>query len=165
MKSLILGLLLVSGCVSGSVVEPRVCSSATLTFPGAPFVNPGIQLPPVTQSLTPDVGFDKDIITKVLLIDGAITRADGGNFDFVDEIMISIASPNGGQDLVVLDSQHNSGTTLPVMASDKNLIDYIDHNNKLTVNVTINSQNPPANSWDLKAELCVSAEADKTYSF
>lgn len=165
MKLFILGsLCFLCSCISGSVVEPRACDTQTISFPGVP-VNPGVQLPPVMKSFTFDVGEGKDLISKVLLLDGSLTRSDGGDFGFLDEIMISVASPNGGEDLVLWDSQHNSGTTLPITASDTNLVDYIDSNDKFTVNVTVSTQQPPQSSWGINIDLCVSAEVDKTYTF
>lgn len=165
MKSFFLSLIcgaFLGGCISANVVEPRACDSKTITFPGAP-TNPGIQIPPVTQSFTLDVGEGKDLVTKVLLLDGQFTRTDGTDFGFLDEIMVSVASPNGGDDVVLWDSQHNSGTVLDVKGSDANLVDYIDENNKFTVVITLSTQQPPVNAWSLNVSLCVSAEADKTY--
>ena len=168
MKTLILGLLVfIGGCVQATVEESRACDSKTVSFPGAP-LNPGLQLPPVTQSFTFDSGVGKDIITKVLLVDGQLSRDDGSSLAFLDEIMVSIAAPNGSSDdLVIWDSQGaaNDATSLAVKASDKNLLDYIDSNNNFTVNVTISTQQPPSSDWVLKVDLCVSAEADKMYSF
>ena len=162
MKTLILGLLFLGGCVQATVTEPRACDATLLSFPGAP-VNPGLQLPPVTQSFTLDTGAGSDL-TQVKLLNGQLTLADAGDFSFLDEIMISVADPNGGADLVLWDSQHNSGTQLAVQASDANLVNYIDGNNKFTINVTISTQQPPQNTWQLDVALCVSAELDKTVS-
>lgn len=165
MKSFLLSLLLsvfACGCLSASVTEPRACDTVTLSFPGAP-ANPGIQIPPVTQSFTLSVGFGKDLLTKVYLLDGQLTLANGGDFGFLDEIMITVSNSNGGDDLPLWDSQHNSGTVLDVAASDANLADYIDGNGNFALNVTVSSQHPPTNGWDLDVALCVSAEVDKTY--
>lgn len=167
MKTLILSLLFIGGCVQATIEEPRACDSKLVTFPGAP-LNPGVQLPPLTQSFTFDTGVGKDIATKVLLVDGQLSRDDGSSLSFLDEIMISIAAPDGsGDDLVIWDSQgaSNAATSIAVKASDKNLLDYIDSNNKFTINVVISTQQPPTSDWGLNVALCVSAEADKTYSF
>lgn len=161
MKLFILLALLLGGCAQVTVDEPKACDSTTITFPGTP-VNPGVQVPPMTQSFNLGVGFGKDLITKALVVGGQLIRADGGDLGFLDEVMIGVAAPNGGQDLVLWDSQHNSGTSLAVTASDTNLVDYFDSNNNLTVNVTISTQQPPAGNWDVVADLCVSAEASKT---
>lgn len=162
MKSLILSLLFASGCISGTVEIQRACDSKTITFPGIPA---GLgTLPPLMQSFTVSLGEGKDLLTKVLLIDGELTRDNSGDLGFIDEIMISAAAPNiGGDDLVLWDSQHNMGSTLPVQASDANLVDYIDGNSKFTFNVTVSTQKPPTEAWNLTATLCVSAEINKTY--
>lgn len=166
MKNLILGLLVfIGGCVQATVEESRACDSKLVSFPGAP-VNPGVQLPPLTQSFTFDAGVGKDVITKVLLVDGQLSRDDGSDLAFLDEIMISIAAPDGASDdLVIWDSQGaaNAATSIAVRASDKNLLDYIDSNNKFTVNVVISTQQPPTTDWGLNVALCVSAEADKSF--
>ena len=165
MKSLIFSLLFATGCIAVSADEPRACDSKSLAF-SVPF-HPNAQIPPVMQNFTIDLSETKDFLTEVLLIDGEITRVDGGDLSFLDEVMISIANPSGNtnNDLVLWDSQHNSGTTLSVKASDINLVDYIDSNNNFTVNVTTSTQNPPADYWQLNTALCVSAKANKTYSF
>jgi hypothetical protein len=163
MKNLILGLLVfVSGCVSATVEVSRACDSKTVTFPGAP-LNPGVTIPPVTQSFTLDLGEGKDLLTEALLVDGTLSRTDGSDLSFLDEILISVVSPNGDDDLVLWDSKANTGTTLSVKASDANLVNYIDSNNKFTVNVVISTQQPPTSDWGLDAALCISAKAEKSY--
>jgi len=164
MKSIILGLpsATVGGCVSVSVDDPRACDSTSLSFPGAPLFY--TTLPPVTQSFTIDLADAKDFLTKVILVDGQLVRHDGGDLGIIDEIMITVTAPNGGDDLVLWDSKQNAGTVVPIKASDANLVDYIDGNSKFTVNVTLSTQHPPASDWQLDVSLCVSGEADKTYS-
>lgn len=156
MKLLIFLALILSGCVSATVTEPRVCDVTSFSFPG--------NTSPSTQSFTFNVGFGKDFLTSGYLLNGNLTLNNDGDFSFLDEIMIGAADPNnGGEELTLWDSQHNSGTVLNVTASDTNLVNYIDSNGHITLNVTVRSQHPPASDWDLNAALCVSAELEKTY--
>lgn len=164
MKKILIAILLVSGCVQGQITEPSICSSHSITFPGLP-INPGIQLPPITETFTAPTGIGKNWITKAMLVSGDLTIRNGMNFNFLDELMLSVVDPNSNDDLVLWDVQHPDAIILPLEASDRNLVNYIDSNNNLTIKITASTQHPPTASSTLDIAFCLSAEIDKTYTF
>ncbi len=164
MKSIMLALtVLVSGCLSAEVDLPSACATRTVSFPGA--VASGVTLPSVTQSYSFDTGVGTEWLTKVQFLSGALTLAAGGSFAFVDELMVSVASPTGGDELVLWDAQKpaTDTATLNVVGSDKNLVDYIGDDHTMILNLTVATQAPPATTWGIDANLCLSAQVYKKY--
>lgn len=159
MKFLISLLLssLACGCVSATITDPSVCDNRVVAFPGSSSFTGA----PMTQSFSLSLG--PNGVDKIILLNGQLSRDDGGDFSFLDEVMISVADPHGNDDLVIWDSQHNDTDVLPITATDANLANYIDSNNNFTINATVSTKDPPGGGWDLVVSLCVSVEANKTF--
>lgn len=155
--------IFISGCVSFKVDEPEVCDTHSITFPGVSF-SVSAALPTIMQSFTLPTGVGKDWLSSIMLVSGSLTLQDGGSFNFLDELMISVADPKGGDDLIIWDVQtpNMDTTTLSIVATDKNLADYIDDQDNITIKITVASQTPPSTDWTINANLCVSAKVDKT---
>jgi hypothetical protein len=160
MRNLMLALFVISGCATATVDVPRVCDSSDVSFPGASPL-PGMSVV-AKQSFVFPTGFGKDLLTRATILDGTLTFV-GTDSSMLDEVMVSVVDPNGGDDLVLWDSQHPSGAALNVVASDKNLVSYIDKDNNLTINISVSGSQPPLTDWKITASLCASAEASKTY--
>lgn len=166
MKTFLLTFMfLVSGCISAQVEVPSVCATRTVNFPAAPIVPLGVVLAPVTASFTVDTGVASDWLSDVKFINGTLTLTSGGSFGFLDELMVSVADPAGGDDLVLWDVQKpNTDTdTLNVLGSDNNLLNYIDDDNYMTINITVSTQTPSSTAWDVDVNLCVSAAAERQF--
>lgn len=164
MKIVLILFAMCSGCIQFSVDESSVCDTEVVTFRASPF-NPGVNVPPITQGFVFSTGVGKEWLSHAMIVSGSLELTDGSNFSFLDELMIEAVDPNGNtnNDLVLWDVQHPTSNILQVIASDRNLINYIDGRSNLIVNITVSTQQPPMKNWDLNVNLCVKADLEKQY--
>jgi hypothetical protein len=165
MKTILLGLLVVcGGCISGQATEPQICDSQAVMFPGT--ANPDIPKAQslLVQSFILPVGAGSDWISKITLLNGQLTMLDGPSFMFLDELEISIITPDG-ESLTLFDAQSPNldTTTIEVKASNTNLAKYIDDKDDITLKLFAVSRNFPSTAWGVETNLCASAILDKTY--
>src|SRR6266567_8251892 len=114
---------LFAGCAQATVDLPKVCDVNELNFPGVPSVTDTIQ--PVKGMFTFSTGFGKDLLTKVTILNGSLSVIDTTS-NFIDEIKLGVADPNGGDEFELLDEKNPAGSVFDVVADGKNLVSYID---------------------------------------